>query len=115
MSVFSGSLARRVLISALILLCGVYLLWFGTLASPWAALLVFALPPAALAMAALRGWRQAGFWSAVLALGWFSHGIMAAWTRAPERPFALAEVVLALVVVFAASIPGIRARFSRKK
>jgi uncharacterized membrane protein len=114
MSVFSGRLSRRVLISALIVLTGVYLLWFGALPSPWAALLVFALPPMVLAMAALRGARTAGFWAAVLALGWFSHGVMVAWTRAPERLFAWAEIVLALVVIFAASLPGIRARFSRR-
>ena len=113
MSVFRGSLSRRVLIVALIVLTGLYLLWFGGLPSPWAALVVFALPPAALAMAALRGWRQAGFWAAVFALGWFSHGIMVTWTRAPERVFATAEIVLALVVVFAACIPGIRARFAK--
>ena len=113
MSVFSGSVWRRVLIVALIVLTGLYLLWFGGLPSPWAALLVFALPPAVLAMAAMRSWRQAGFWAGVLALGWFSHGIMVAWTRAPERVFASAEIVIALVVVFAASIPGIRARFAK--
>lgn len=113
MSVFSGPVSRRVLITALIALTGLYLMWFGALPSPWAALLVFAIPPAVLAMAALRGWRQAGFWAAVLALGWFSHGIMVAWTRAPERLFATAEIVLAVVVVFAASVPGIRARFSK--
>ncbi|HEV8692971.1 MAG TPA: DUF2069 domain-containing protein [Lysobacter sp.] len=115
MSVFAGGIARRVLIVALITLAGLYLLWFGATPSPWAALMVFALPPAALAMAALRGWRQAGFWAGVLALAWFSHGVMVAWTRAPERVFATAEIVLALVIVFAASIPGMRARFSKRR
>ncbi|QNP39881.1 DUF2069 domain-containing protein [Lysobacter solisilvae (ex Woo and Kim 2020)] len=115
MSVFTGPLSRRVLITALIALTGLYLLWFGALPTPWAALLVFALPPAALAMAALRGWRQAGFWAGVLALGWFSHGVMAAWTRAPERLFACTEILLALVVIFAASIPGMKARFAKPK
>ncbi|HEU0307380.1 MAG TPA: DUF2069 domain-containing protein [Lysobacter sp.] len=115
MSVFTGSLSRRVLITALIALTGLYLMWFGVTPSPWAALLVFALPPAALAMAALRGWRKVGFWAGVLALGWFSHGVMVAWTRVPERLFAIAEVVLALVVVFAASYPGMRSRFSKTR
>ena len=108
-----GNFSRRVLVAALIALTGVYLLWFGVSPSPWAALLVFALPPAALAMAGLRGWRKAGFWAGVLALGWFSHGIMVAWTRPPERWFAIAEIVLALVIVFAASYPGMRSRFKR--
>lgn len=115
MNVFSGSLSRRTLIAALIALVGLYLMWFGVAPSPWAALVVFVLPPALLTMAALRGWPQAGFWAGVFALAWFSHGVMVAWTRAPERVFALAEIVLALVVIFASSIPGIRARFSKRK
>ncbi|GAB3360870.1 DUF2069 domain-containing protein [Lysobacter tyrosinilyticus] len=115
MNVFSGSLARRVLIVALIALTGVYLMWFGGTTSALAALLVFALPAAVLAMAALRGWRLAGFWAGVLALGWFSHGVMVAYTRPPERLFATLEVVLALAIVFAASLPGLKARFSKPK
>jgi uncharacterized membrane protein len=114
MSVLRGSLSRRVLIVALIALTGLYLLWFGAGPAPWAALLVFAGPTALLAMTALRGWRAAGFWAGVFALGWFSHGVMAAWTRPPERLFACGEILLALVVIFAASIPGMKARFSKK-
>ncbi|HEY0659993.1 MAG TPA: DUF2069 domain-containing protein [Lysobacter sp.] len=114
MSVFAGSIARRVLIVALIALTGLYLMWFAPAPHPWAALAIFALPPALLAMAALRGRARAGFWAGVLALLWFSHGVMVAWTRPPERLFALAEVVLAVAVVFAASLPGLRARFAKK-
>ena len=55
MSVFAGSIARRVLVVALIALTGLYLLWFAATPSPWITLAVFAIPPAALAMAALRG------------------------------------------------------------
>ena len=115
MSALAGTLGRRVLVCALVALTGLYLLWFGGMPSPWAAVLVFALPAATLAMAVLRGWHAAGFWAGVFALGWFSHGIMVAYTRAPERLFATAEIVLALVVVFAASIPGMKARFSKRK
>ena len=115
MSVFAGSLSRRVLLVSLIALVGLYLLWFGGQPQPWVALAVFALPPALLAMAGLRGARTAGFWAGVLALAWFSHGVMVAWSRPPERVFALLEVALAVVVVFASSIPGMRARFAKKK
>jgi len=115
MSALGGNLWRRTLVCALLALTGLYLLWFGGMPSPWAALLVFAVPAAAVAIAVLRGWRAAGFWSGVFALGWFSHGIMVAYTRAPEWLFASAEIVLALVVVFAASIPGMKARFSKPK
>jgi uncharacterized membrane protein len=115
MSVFAGSLSRRVLLVCLIALFGLYLLWFGNQPDPWAEMVVFALPPALLAMAALRGVRTAAFWAGVFALGWFSHGVMVAWSRPPERLFALLELGLAVVIVFAASIPGMRARFAKKK
>ena len=101
----------KVLLAALLALAGLYLWWFGSQASPWAALAVFALPPSVLAGALLRGHRRAGFWAAVFALAWFSHGVMVAYTRPMERLFAIVEVALAVIVVFAASLPGLRARF----
>ena len=45
---------------------------------------------------------------------WFAHGVMVAWTRPPERGFALFAVLLSLAIVLAASIPGLRRRFARK-
>ena len=80
-----------------------------------AAWLVFALPPALCAIAVAAGRRTAAFWSGVFALAWFSHAVMVAWTRPPERVFACSALALSLLVVFAASVPGLRARFSRKR
>ena len=108
------STARRVLCLALLALAGVHAAWFGGQAQ-WIAMLVFALPPALLAMALLRGHARAGFWAAVLALLWFSHGVMVAWTRRPDLAYAGAEIALALAIVFAASLPGLRARFARPR
>jgi len=107
--------ARHVLVLALLGLMGVYVAWFGKQPVPVAELLVFALPPLLLAFGALRGMRTAAFWAGVLALAWFSHGIMVAWSRPSERGYALAEVALSLVVIFASSLPGLRARFGGKK
>ncbi|HEY0503967.1 MAG TPA: DUF2069 domain-containing protein [Lysobacter sp.] len=107
--------ARHVLVLALLSLMGVYMAWFGPGDSPTAELLVFASPPLALAAGVLRGMRTASFWAGVLALAWFSHGVMVAWSRPGERGFALAAVALSLVIVFAASLPGLRARFAKKK
>ncbi|HTM69589.1 MAG TPA: DUF2069 domain-containing protein [Luteimonas sp.] len=106
--------ARRLLRVALLGLVLLYGAWFGG-ASQWAALAVFALPPLLLALMLPRHGARAGFCAGVLALLWFSHGVMVAWTRPPDRWPALAEVALALVVVFAASIPGLRARFAKKR
>ena len=115
MSTPTAALARRLLLAALIALTGLFVWWFGTAARPWVALAVFALPPALLAVAALRGARQAAFWAGVLALAWFSHGVMVAWSRPPERVFALIEIALAVVVVVAVSLPGMQARFGRRR
>lgn len=103
----------RVLVGALLALGVLFAAWFVDDPRPLAALSVFALPPLLLAAARWRGHRSAAFWAGVLALAWFSHGVMVAWTRPAERGFALAEVALALVVVAASSWPGLRARFTR--
>ena len=106
--------ARRVLRLALLGLVLVYGAWFARDAQ-WVALGVFALPPLLLALAVPRAGAHAGFWAGLMALLWFSHGVMVAWTRPPERAFALLEVALAVAVVFAASVPGLRARFARRE
>jgi len=104
---------RPALACALLALSALYALWFGR-GAEWFAVAVFALPPLALAIAAWRGWRNAGFWAGVLALLWFSHGIMVAWTRLPERSYAWVEIVLAVAIVVLANWAGLRARFGRK-
>ena len=108
------SRARGVLGIALIALAALYAWWFGR-DGQWVAVAVFALPPLLLALAVARGRNRAGFWAGLLALAWFAHGIMVAWTRPPERGLALAATALALAIVFAASLPGLRARFARKR
>ena len=101
---------RRYLAASLFALAALFVVW--SLGHPHllAGLLAFALPPALLALAALRGWRRAGFTAGVLALLWFSHGVMLAWSEPGQRLFALAEAALALLVVHASCLPGMRAR-----
>lgn len=106
--------ARRILVVALAMLTALFATWFGTRAE-WVAVVVFALPALACLAGVLARRRTAGFWSGVLALLWFSHGVMVAWTRADERAYALGEVLLSLVIVAASSIPGLRARFGARK
>jgi uncharacterized membrane protein len=105
---------RKMLVAALLLLAALYAWWFAHDSLRIAAWLVFALPPALCAIAVVAARRTAAFWSGVFALGWFSHAVMVAWTRPPERGFAFAAIALSLAVVFAASIPGLRARFARR-
>lgn len=104
---------RPALVIALLALAALYAVWFGRTAE-WFAVGFFALPPLALAIAAWGGWRNAGFWAGVLALGWFSHGVMVAWSRPADRGFALLGVLLAVVVIIAANQAGLRARFGKR-
>ncbi|WP_211365760.1 DUF2069 domain-containing protein [Pseudoxanthomonas suwonensis] len=106
--------SHRVLGIALLALAVLYVAWFHDDRHAAAALLVFALPPLLLAVPAWRGGRKAAFWSGVLALFWFSHGVMHAWAHPEGALFAWVEIVLALVVVMASSWPGLRARFGRR-
>ncbi|GAB3731481.1 hypothetical protein GCM10028862_11570 [Luteimonas pelagia] len=101
---------RRVA-AALAALAALYVAWFG-MRSDVVAIVVFALPPLLLAArtVARRGAGRAPFWAAVLSLGWFSHGVMVAWSRPAEALFALGAVALSLAVLFAVTLPALRAR-----
>lgn len=107
--------ARRLLALLLAGLGLAYALWLGRGPQPLAALLVFALPPLLLAAAALAGWRRAGFTASVLALAWFSHGVMRAWTDPPPALPAWTVLGLALAVIAVASGPAARARLRGRR
>ena len=107
--------SQRVLFVALVALGVLYAWWFRDDSHRAAAMLVFALPPLLMAWLVWRGNPRAGLVSGLLALLWFSHGVLVAWVRPAELLPALLEVLLAVVVVLAASLPGLRARFARKR
>jgi len=107
--------SRKVLAGALLALSALFVAWMHDDRYALAAMLVFALPPLVLMAFVLRGSAGAAFWSGVIGLGWFSHGIMVAYSRPPELLFALAETALAVLIVVAGSWPGLAGRFSRRK
>ena len=107
--------SRIVLALSLFALSVLFSLWFHDSKLRVAAMIFFTLPPLLLLIGVLRGNAKAVFWSGVLGLFWFSHGVMEAWTLIAERAYALAEVVLAIVVIVASSWPGVSARFGNKK
>lgn len=106
--------ARTCLALALCALALLYAGWFFWRGGDVTTLAVLVLPPALLVALLRFRPRTAEFWSGVLALAWFSHGVMVAWSRPAERGYALAEVALALLVVFAANFTALRARFGRR-
>jgi uncharacterized membrane protein len=107
-------LERRLLAGALAALGVVFALWYRDATQPLLAVLFFAGPPLLLCLGVLLRRRTAPFWAGVLGLFWFSHGVMLAWSEPAQRGYALAEVALALVAIFAANAPGLRARFGRR-
>lgn len=107
--------ARIVLGTALAALALLYAIWFHDDKYRTAALIIFALPPLLLLIGVLRGSAKAAFWAGVIGLFWFSHGVMVAYTRPAEAVFAWLEIALSIVVVLAASWPGLHARRHNRK
>lgn len=106
--------ARLTLVAALLALVVLYLAWHLLHGGNATVLAFTAVPPALLAAGVGFRVRTAAFCAAVLALAWFCHGVMTAWSSPGERVLALLETVLAVVVVVAASWPGLHARFGRR-
>ncbi|WP_115555482.1 MULTISPECIES: DUF2069 domain-containing protein [Xanthomonas] len=106
--------AHWLLTAALLAMSALFVVWFHDDRHRVAALLVFALPPLLMAMGAVRSAR-ARFWAGVFALGWFSHGIMAAWSAPGVRGLAWLELLLALLVVALVSGHGVAARFGKRR
>ena len=115
---FSLPAHLRVLVATLLMLSAVFAIWFANDRHWLASHLVFTAPPLLLGVGLLI-WRSArprlAFWSSVLALGWFSHGVMSAWSHRNSMPWSCLEILLAIAVIFAASLPGLRARFGRRR
>lgn len=104
---------RAVLNLMLFALVVLYAAWFAR-AGAWIAFAVFAAPPLLLMILGAVRPRVAAFWAGVLALAWFSHGVMVGWSRPDERGFAWAEIALALLAIGAANFAALRARFGRR-
>jgi len=103
------------LVIVLLLLALLYSTWFYHDRHWQAALLVFAFPPLCLLAGLLAGWPNAPLSAGIAALLWFSHGVMSAWTQPQHLLYAWLEMSLALTVVMLVSVPGLRARFKKRK
>ena len=114
------SAAARVATAAILALFALQLAWHGwlsppTQADPWPVAVFFALPILPALLLALLRHRRAGFWGALAALLYFSHGVMAAWASPGELWLGLLQAALSAVLVLAASWDGMRGRFSKRR
>ena len=98
----------------LLALAAVFGIWFAHDRHWLASQLVFTAPPLLLAVGLLTGRGKAMFWAGVLALFWFSHGVMSAWSHPESAHWAWLELLLALAVIGVSSAPGLRRRFSKR-
>lgn len=102
------------LATVLLALAAVFAVWFAHDRHWLASQLVFTAPPLLLALGVVTGRGKAMFWAGVLALLWFSHGVMSAWSHPETAHFAWLELLLALAVIGISSAPGLRRRFSKR-
>ena len=71
---------------------------------------LMSLPLTALVIGLWRGRPAARFWSGVMALFYFCHGIAEAWAVPGNQLAGLVEAALSVLVVLASSWAGLRAR-----
>ncbi|WP_374249256.1 DUF2069 domain-containing protein [Thermomonas sp.] len=108
-------MTQRYLAATLFALAALFCGWSWQHTQPLAGLLAFALPPAVLGLGALRQWPRIGFFAAIFALLWFSHGVMLLWSEPTLRGWAATETMLSLLVIHATCLPGYRARRARQR
>ena len=114
------SAAPRIATAAIVALAGLQVAWHAwlappTQAEPWALALFFLLPILPALVLTLLRHRRAGFWGALAALLYFSHGVMVAWSSPGETALGLLQAVLSAVLVVAASWDGMRGRFNKPR
>ncbi|MBW8367203.1 MAG: DUF2069 domain-containing protein [Arenimonas sp.] len=114
------SAAQRITTAAIVALAALQLAWHAWLvppveAAPWALAIFFTLPILPALVLALMRHRRAGYWGALAALLYFSHGVMVAWSSPGELWLGMIEAALSTVLVVAASWDGMQARFNKPR
>ena len=115
----SSTQSTRATFAGVMVLFALQWLWHGALLPPagdaWYWLpVVFSVPLALLGLALWLRRTSARYWSGVIALLYFCHGITEAWTVEAARSLGLAEAALSVAVILAANWVGLSARFKRR-
>lgn len=113
------SRSARITAAAIVALFALQLAWHAWLVPPvradaWPVAIFFALPMLPALVLLLLRHRRAGYWGALAALLYFSHGVMVAWSSPGELWLGLVQATLSAVLVVAASWEGMRARFGKR-
>jgi uncharacterized membrane protein len=108
----------RVNLACVLALLAQQVAWHGMLrwaGGSTALLVILGMPLAAVLVLHLARRPSARFWSGVVALLTFCHGITEAWTLPGALTPGLVEAVVSALAVTSASWDGMRARFARKR
>ncbi|MEO6171628.1 MAG: DUF2069 domain-containing protein [Arenimonas sp.] len=113
------SLSKRLTALGIIALLSYQVFWHCLMAPPDKApagliSLLFSLPLIPVSILILMKHRTFAFWGGTLALFYFSHGVMEAWTLHERWPLGVGEAVISVWVIMAASWDGMKARFTKK-
>lgn len=101
--------------TVLVSLLGIATLYTLGFQGHWLRVSFNALPPLLFAAAIALRVRTATFWASIMALFWFSYGVMEAWAwQGSARLYALGITALSIVVIVAGSWAGLIARFGKK-
>ncbi|MDA8108960.1 MAG: DUF2069 domain-containing protein [Betaproteobacteria bacterium] len=112
----AARLAASVSLAALIVLCLAWELWLAPLRPGGSLMALKALPLVLPLAGVLRGRRYTYQWSSMLVLGYFTEGVVRAWSdaTAASRLAAGTEIVLSVLYV-AAAVSYVRATRSRER
>lgn len=113
------SLPKRLTILGIVALLSYQVFWHCLMAPPekapaWIITLIFALPLIPVCILALLKHHTFAFWGGTLALFYFCHGVMEAWTVREIWPLGIGEAAISVWVIIAASWDGMKTRFAKK-
>jgi hypothetical protein len=112
------SAALRINLACALALLGLQVAWHGLVRWPGGnvgLLVLLGVPVAATVLLHLLRRPSARFWTGVVALLTFCHGVTEAWTIAGARWPGLAEAALSAAAVTSASWDGMHARFAARR
>lgn len=113
------SLPKRLTMLGIFSLLAYQFFWHYLLAPPqtapaWLISLLFALPLMPVCLLIVLKHRTFAFWGGTLALFYFCHGVMEAWTVREIWPLGVGEAAISVWVIMAASWDGMKTRFAKK-
>ena len=105
--------ARLTLVTTIALFALALTYWYG-MRPDMGAVLVFAVPALLMSVLVFLRWAPANLLAGVLALGWFSQGVMQAYVEPSDRVWSLMVALLSVIIVLSVSWVGLKVRKAKR-